>query len=118
MKVSNPHYYYGKRIIWNAYKEILVKERDECRKRQEMIVSLGEQLLGGREDPFKAMRIVEVFNSLEKEQRKLLYLRYCYGLSVKEIANVYGVSGAAISHRMTKYRKKFCELWEGGDADD
>ena len=121
MRITNINYYYGKSIIWKVYREILKKERNEYRQQQEMILRLGRELLDFEENSFKikiAARIEEVFNSMPSEQRKLLYLRYCQDVAVKDLAASYRVTPSALSHRITKARAMFRRLWKEGGAVD
>ena len=121
MRITNINYFYGKSIIWRVYRDILRKEREEYRQQQDMIMRLGYELIDLEENSFKiqlATRIEEVFNSMPSEQRKLLYLRYCQNIKVKELALSYGVTPSALSHRITKARAMFRQLWEEGGAVD
>ena len=121
MKITNPNYRYGKSIIWNAYRGILKNAREECRRQQDIVMRLGRKLLELEEGSFEfalAVSIEEVFNSVPTEQRKLLYLRYCHGMTVKELASSYGITPSAVSHRITKARRLFQDLWKGCVYDD
>lgn len=113
MKIENPHYFYGRKIIWNEYRAILREERQKYMEQQAIIERLGTKLLGDKIRSFASVEIVDTFNQLDEEQRKLLQMRYVYGFSVKELAAYYNVHPSRISHRLTESRKSFKKLWEG-----
>ena len=113
MKVRNPNYFYGKKIIWNVYRRLLRRERMRCIEQREMLECLGQRLLGHTED-FSVVEFMDVFNRLEEEQRKLLQMKYVYDFSHKELAEYYGVHVSRISHRLSDCRNEFRRLWEGG----
>lgn len=118
MKNTNSKFSYGKRIIWHECGHILDHERRENRRKKEQIRTMGRLLTGVTDDSFRASEIIETFNEMKAEQRKLLAMRYWYGISIEELAEMYGVSDSAIYHRLARYRKEFRKLWEEAGKDD
>ena len=114
MKVRNPNYFYGKKIIWNVYRRLLRRERMRCMKQREMLALLGQIILGHTDESFSIIEFMDVFNRLGEEQRKLLQMKYVYGFSNKELSIYYGVHVSRISHRLRDCRNEFRRLWEGG----
>lgn len=114
MKVRNPNYFYGKKIIWNVYRRLLRRERMRCIEQREVLEYLGQRLLGNTGEEFSVVEFMDVFNRLEEDQRKLLQMKYVYDFSHKELAEYYGVHVSRISHRLSDCRNEFRRLWEGG----
>jgi RNA polymerase sigma factor (sigma-70 family) len=117
MEITNPNYYYGRGIIWRTYKNLLYREREEYEKKNRLMKELGRCLLDVDSRCFSVLEIVDIFNAMPEEDRKILYLRYCYGLQVKELAPIYGITPSAMSQRITKCRKMFRAAWEAGSSD-
>ena len=117
MDSNNLNYLYGKGIIWMTYRHLLYEERRKYVEKKEMMKELGRRLLGGEDDSFQAAEFVDVFNRLPDDIRKLLYMRYVYGLTVNELAEAYGISPSAMSHRMAKCKIAFRKAWEGREND-
>jgi len=51
-------------------------------------------------------------NSLEKDYREVIYLKFVEGLSVKEIASILGVSENLVSVRINRGKKKLDDLFK------
>jgi len=113
----NPRYYYGKQIIWNAYRDLLDKEVRNYKAREAAMLELGMRLMEDKGRIVSADDIRCVFNSLPEKQRELLHLRFVDQMPVSEIAAMQGVSVSAVSHRITKCRKAFCKAWEEAVQD-
>lgn len=62
---------------------------------------------------FAAAELSSVMGNMADEDRNLLWLKYVYGLSSREMANIYGVSDALIRKRISAARKKLKDIMEG-----
>lgn len=117
MEITNLNYFYGRGIIWRTYKNLLYREREEYVKKNSLMKELGRCLLDVDSRCFSVLEIVDVFNAMPEEDRKILYMRYCYGLQVKELAQIYGITSSAMSQRISRCRKMLRKAWEAGRSD-
>lgn len=92
----------------------------KCYKREHKIISVSfeedytqNESTEAELSAFDSAELSDTINGLEDEDKNLLWLKYVYGLSSREMAEIYGVSDALIRKRISAARKRLKELMEG-----
>jgi len=91
----------------------------KCYKKEHKIISVSieEDYLQNEStetelSAFDSAELSSIISSMADEDKNLLWLKYVYGLSSREMAEIYGVSDALIRKRISAARKRLKELME------
>lgn len=57
-------------------------------------------------DPFKLMRLKHAFSLLPKHEQHLIFMKYCWRISVKELGELFGLGESAIKMKLKRIREK------------
>lgn len=58
------------------------------------------------------IQVQEIFNKLKDSQRSILILKYCIGLSCRDISKLFDTDENTIKTSLYRARKTFKKLWE------
>lgn len=92
---------------------------DIYRKRhREAAVELIEELCGCENQATCETEFDAAMAQLPQQQRDILYLYHIYGLTVKEISKLLGISKAAAYKRIERAEKQFKQIYEEDITDE
>lgn len=81
------------------------------KKHREATVELLEELFEYKSDSDLKLEINSAMAQLSQSQRDILYLYHIYGLNVREISKLLGISQAAIYKRIQRAEKQLKEIY-------
>ena len=68
-------------------------------------------------DPFKLMRLKHAFSLLPKHEQQLIFMKYCWRISVKELGGLYGLGESAIKMKLKRIREKLIRNYQKTDLE-
>ena len=81
------------------------------KKHREATVELLEELCEYKSNTDLQMEINSAMAQLSQSQRDILYLYHIYGLNVREISKLLGISSAAVYKRIQRAEKQLREIY-------
>lgn len=66
-------------------------------------------------DPFKLMRLKHAFSLLPKHEQQLIFMKYCWHISVKELGELFGLGESAIKMKLKRIREKLIRNYRKTD---
>lgn len=68
-------------------------------------------------DPFKLMRLKHAFSLLPKDEQQLVFMKYCWHISVKELEELFGLGESAIKMKLKRIKEKLIRHYRETDLE-